>query len=102
MAFQYRTPRTEELERAQALVVSCINDLTRRHGFGPIASVRSSQFQQFSLLDDPPGLWVAEDGGEILGFAFSWVCGELWFLAELFVSPEHQGRGIGNELLKRT
>jgi len=31
-----------------------------------------------------------------------WVCGDLWFLAELFVSPDHQGRGIGNELLKRT
>jgi ribosomal protein S18 acetylase RimI-like enzyme len=54
------------------------------------------------LKDDPDGLWVAEDAGEILGFAFSWVCGDLWFLAELFVSPGHQGRGIGNELLKRT
>jgi GNAT superfamily N-acetyltransferase len=38
----------------------------------------------------------------MLGFAFSWVCGGLWFLAELFVSPVHQGRGIGNELLTRT
>src|SRR5262249_33172845 len=32
----------------------------------------------------------------------SWVCGDLWFLAQLFVAPGHQGRGIGNELLKRT
>jgi GNAT superfamily N-acetyltransferase len=32
----------------------------------------------------------------------SWVCGDLWFLAELFVSPGNQGRGIGRELLKRT
>jgi GNAT superfamily N-acetyltransferase len=31
-----------------------------------------------------------------------WVCGDLWFLAQLFVSPDHQGRSIGNELLKRT
>src|SRR5436305_7237989 len=38
----------------------------------------------------------------MLGFAFSWVCGGLWFLGELFVSPVHQGRGIGNELLTRT
>jgi hypothetical protein len=28
--------------------------------------------------------------------------GDLWFLAQLFVSPDHQGRNIGNELLKRT
>ena len=48
------------------------------------------------------GLWVAEADGEILGFALSWVCGDLWFLAELFVAPSQQGRGIGNELLVRT
>jgi len=45
---------------------------------------------------------VAEEANEILGFAWSWVCGDLWFLAQLFVSPDHQGRSIGNELLKRT
>jgi acetyltransferase (GNAT) family protein len=45
---------------------------------------------------------AAEDADDILGFAFSWVCGNLWFLAELFVSPSHQGRGIGNVLLKGT
>jgi hypothetical protein len=26
----------------------------------------------FSLKDDPEGLWVAEDAGQILGFAWSW------------------------------
>jgi GNAT superfamily N-acetyltransferase len=102
MALLYRTARADELERAQALVVSSINDLTTRHGLGPMAGARPPHFQAFSLQDDPDGLWVAEDGGEMLGFAFSWVCGDLWFLAELFVAPEQQGRGIGNELLKRT
>jgi len=67
-----------------------------------MAVLRPTQFQSFSLRDDPDGLWVAEDAGEIFGFAFSWVCGDLWFLAELFVTPGHQGRGIGRELLKRT
>ena len=38
----------------------------------------------------------------IVGFAHSWVCGELWFLAELFVAPGQQGRGIGNKLLALT
>ena len=102
MPVVFRPAQAQELERAEELVVRSINDLTERHGFGPMATLRPAQFQLFSLRDDPDGLWVAEDQGEMLGFAFSWVCGELWFLAELFVSPGHQGRGIGDELLKRT
>ena len=102
MPIVYRPAREQDLAPAQELVVRSVNDLTERHGFGPMASLRPTLFQSFSLKDDPDGLWVAEDAGEILGFAFSWVCGDLWFLAELFVSPDHQGRGIGQELLKRT
>jgi hypothetical protein len=28
------------------------------------------------LKDDHDGLWLAEEAGQILGFAYSWVCGE--------------------------
>jgi len=97
-----RPARAQDLERAEALVVASINDLTERHGFGAMATSHPPNFQLFSLKDDPGGLWVAEDAGEILGFAWSWVCDDLWFLAQLFVSAAHQGHGIGNELLKRT
>src|SRR5882762_2495751 len=97
-----RPARAEDLRRADEIVVASINELTERHGFGPIAATRPPNFQLFSLKDDASGLWVAEEAGEILGFAWSWVCGDLWFLAQLFVSPGHQGRGIGDELLKRT
>jgi Acetyltransferase (GNAT) family len=48
------------------------------------------------------GFWIAEDGGEIVGTAFSWVCDDLWFLAELFIAPRIQGSGIGRELLRLT
>jgi hypothetical protein len=67
-----------------------------------MATLRPPDFQLFSLRDDPGGLWLAEADGAILGFAFSWVCDDLWFLAELFVAPGHQGRGIGNKLLTLT
>jgi ribosomal protein S18 acetylase RimI-like enzyme len=97
-----RPARAQDLERADAIVVASINDLTERHGFGAMATARPPNFQLFSLKDDPDGLWVAEDAGQILGFAWSWVCGDLWFLAQLFVPTAHQGRGIGNELLQRT
>jgi ribosomal protein S18 acetylase RimI-like enzyme len=98
----FRPARADELQTAQALVIRSINDLTERHGFGTMATLRPPDFQLFSLKDDPDGVWVAEADGEILGFAFSWASGDLWFLAELFVAPGHQGRGIGNELLTRT
>jgi ribosomal protein S18 acetylase RimI-like enzyme len=102
MPVVYRPARAQDLERTDRLVVTSINNLTERHGFGPMVATSPPHFQLFSLKDDAAGLWVAEDGDEILGFAWSWVCGDLWFLAQLFVSPGHQGGGIGNELLKRT
>lgn len=102
MSAIYRPARAQDLERADALVVASINDLTERHGFGPIAVSHPPNFQLFSLKDDAEGLWVAEDGDDIVGFAWSWVCGDLWFLAQLFVAPGQQGRNIGQELLTRT
>ena len=102
MSITVRPARAEDLQRAQELVVASINDLTERHAFGAMASVRPASFQLYSLQDDARGLWVAEDNGEIVGTAFSWVCGDLWFLAELFVAPRLQRSGIGRELLQRT
>jgi ribosomal protein S18 acetylase RimI-like enzyme len=102
MSLTYRRARAEDLATTEALVVASINDLTVRHGFGPIAAASPPNFQLFSLEDDPDCLWVAEDGGDIVGFAWSWVCSDLWFLAQLFVEPAQQGRGIGNELMNLT
>jgi GNAT superfamily N-acetyltransferase len=102
MSILYRPARADELRATQEHIVRSINDLSERHGFGPMASVRSPDFQLFSLKDDPAGLWTAEENGDIVGTAFSWTAGDLWFLAELFISPSRQGQGVGNELLKRT
>ena len=102
MSLVYRPAQVQDLVGTEALVVASINDLTERHGFGSMVTASPPNFQMFSLKDDPDGLWVAEDGGDILGFAWSWVCGDVWFLAQLFVDPAQQGRGIGNELLKLT
>ncbi|MGO4172775.1 GNAT family N-acetyltransferase [Bosea sp. TAF32] len=102
MSLVYRPARANDLAAADALVVASINELTIRHGFGPMASASPPSFQLFSLEDDPDGLWVAEDSRAMLGFAWSWVCGDVWFLAQLFVDPARQGEGIGNELLERT
>lgn len=101
MSLVCRPARADDLAAADALVVASINDLTVRHGFGPMVTAGPPNFQLFSLRDDPGGLWVAEEGGEILGFAWSWACGDVWFLAQLFVDPARQGEGIGGKLLER-
>lgn len=102
MPLLYRRAETRDLVPAESLVVASINDLTERHGFGSMATSSPPNFQQFSLKDDPDGLWIAEDDDKIVGFSWSWTSGDFWFLAQLFVDPNQQGRGIGNELLKLT
>src|SRR3981189_3139027 len=102
MTILCRPARAQDLVRADQLVVASINDLTQRHGFGPMASSSPPNFQLFSLKDDPAWLKAPEKADEILGFAWSWVCGDLCFRGLDNVAPDDKGRRIGNELLKRT
>ena len=75
MTIVYQLAKSQDLARTEALVVASLNYVTERHGFGPMAMASRPNFQMLSLKDDPDGLWVAEDGGNILGLAWSWVCG---------------------------
>lgn len=47
-------------------------------------------------------MWVAEDGVRLVGFAVVLVRGGIGFVAELFVLPDYQSRGIGARLLQQT
>ena len=40
MSLVFRPARADEIQRAQELVVRSINDLTERHGFGSMATLR--------------------------------------------------------------
>jgi len=52
------------------------------------------------LLDtDPEGCWVAEAGGEVVGVALGLVREDVWGFSLFGLLPEHQGRGVGRELL---
>ena len=56
---------------------------------------------EMGLKEDSEGFWVAEAEGKIAGITLSWVRGSLWYLAHLFVSQEHQGLNIGQNLMER-
>ncbi len=91
MSVMLRPARGEELQQTQELVVRSINDLTERHGFGPMASVRPATFQIFSLNDDPRGLWIAESDGEIVGLPLAGsatICGSLLSCSSLRACKE--------------
>jgi GNAT superfamily N-acetyltransferase len=53
------------------------------------------------LATDPAGCWVAEVDGEVVGCALSRVRELMWILSSFAVLPEHQGLGIGTQLLGR-
>ena len=44
-------------------------------------------------------VWVAEENGDIVGFISLWLPDN--FIHNLFVHPDYQGRGIGQQLLKK-
>jgi ribosomal protein S18 acetylase RimI-like enzyme len=98
----YRPARPEDIEPAAALITRAVNDLRARHGLPPSFTARPSQFARFCLTQDSDGLWAAEAAGALVGFGFAWVVDGFWFLAQLFVKPDVQARGIGQELLSRT
>ncbi len=52
-----------------------------------------------ALVTDPGGCWVAEVDGEVVGGAVSRVRELMWLLASFAVLPQHQGRGIGTQLM---
>jgi GNAT superfamily N-acetyltransferase len=53
------------------------------------------------LSHDPDGFFTVYEGGETLGFAAAHVRARQCILSELWVLPQHHGRGAGKALLSR-
>ncbi len=100
----YRKARPEDLGQVASVFATAIDDLDKRHGFfvKPTPTFPPNPQYSFWLKKDPDSFWVAEDDGRIAGYTFSFLRGSLWFLADLFVIPDYQGRGVGRSLIERT
>jgi len=97
-----RPATAEDLEPATRIVQDAYNDLRVRHGLAASISRGPPLFQTFSLAEPSSSLWVVEAEGALQGFAFSWMRQRFWFLAQLFVRPGTQAKGIGQAMLTRT
>ena len=97
----YRPARPEDLEPGLRVVEQAYNDLRGRYWLHPVA-LREPRFQRFGHAEDPTGLWVAEAESTVIGFAYSWMRQRFWYLAQLFIRPDIQARGIGQALMSRT
>jgi ribosomal protein S18 acetylase RimI-like enzyme len=101
MDIDYRHARLDDVSAVSTVWADAVNALNQRHGFGnsPLNPVPPNPYYAFALTEEPDGFWVAEDAGEIIGYALSWVRHSLWFLGMLFVHSAHQGKGVGRHLL---
>ena len=102
MDVSYRPAKFEDLEEAERVVQEAGNELRVRHGRQPWPAPPPIAFPKFCLAEHPDRLWVAEHGGTIVGFGFSWMTETFWFLSQLFVRPQIQAKGIGQALLSKT
>jgi GNAT superfamily N-acetyltransferase len=101
---EYRTARDSDIPHVAAVFATAIDDLDKKYGFLQEPTPRSPPHPQYSfwLRKDPKAFWVAEDKGRVVGYSFSFLRGTLWFLADLFILPGYQGKGIGGTLIKKT
>jgi GNAT superfamily N-acetyltransferase len=101
MAVTFRPAGPDDLEPGVRVVQQAFSELRVRHGLPPVP-LRPPAFQRFVMAEDPTGLWVAEAGGAVIGFACSWTRQRFWYLSQVFVQPGIQARGIGQSLMSRT
>ena len=101
----YRLAREDDLSAMRLIQSTALHDLIATRGgrepsVMPITDEPSSEMRHL-LRTDPKLAWVAIEDGRTVGFSVGFVRRELWFLADLFVLPGANGKGVGGELLQR-
>ena len=104
METKYRRATIKDLPEVWEVFATTIDKLDKDHGFFEKPTPASPPNPQlaFWLKKDPGAFIVAETEDGIAGYSFSYLRGRLWYLADLFVLPGHQGKGIGKALIERT
>lgn len=101
----YRLAREDDLSAMRLVQSKALYDLLVTRGgrdpsVVPITDEPSTEMRHV-IQTDPKLAWISIEDGRPIGFSVGFVRGKLWFLSDLFVLPEAQGKGVGAELLKR-
>jgi len=104
MTIEYRLANNNDLGQVSAVEATAVDNVNKKYGFfqGRTNPLFDVVYFEFLMKKIPHAFWVAEDRGKIVGLATSWVRGSVWFLADLFILPSHQGKGVGRNLIERT
>lgn len=99
-SISYRPTTPDDLASLQRVFSRAIEPvmLARGYPFEPPSVEAYERGPRHLLTTDPGRLWVAEAGGQVMGFTAAWVRDDTWFLGSLFIDPEVQGRGVGKQL----
>lgn len=108
----YRPVRTDEIETCAGIWRTAINEYVVRLGQGEIppemnpiirlfTHLQSTDPERFIVATESPPDQGGADGERVVAFAAAVSRERIWYLSMLFVLPEHQGRGLGRELLAR-
>jgi ribosomal protein S18 acetylase RimI-like enzyme len=110
MDITLRTFRPGDLDRVKAITVegfdgvSIDRNLENLHG---VVAGRDWQWRKRRHIDadlarEPQGLFVAEAGGEVVGYITTWLDREagIGFIPNLAVAATHRGAGIGRRLIE--
>lgn len=107
-AIRLRPATAADLPTCATIWRDSINDYTRRLNQPDIPDELGPILRLYGHLrsTDPDGFVVAETPGDdgtprTVGFAAAVRRPPLWFLSMLFIEPEHQGSGLGREMLRR-
>lgn len=100
--FQVRPATAADLPQVQEVKHRAAADMLRRHGLTPRPAPTEADPHLLHLLQhhEGGGFWVAESGGQVIGYYAAILREGTWFLSAYWTLPEWQGQGVGRALAR--
>jgi GNAT superfamily N-acetyltransferase len=95
-----RQLRVEDVPTAQALMADTWSNLLKQQtGLDLSYPVRQATWYTSRLRHEPLGCICAEENGKLIATGFALSCGNIGWIGPMEVSPVHQGKGYGSQIL---